>query len=302
MEQKKLKKAALIHNPEAGKEEYSKEHLLELIESYGFSCEYLSTKEEGYKKLKPDYDFIIVAGGDGTVRKVVKIMLESKKLREIPLAVLSLGTANNISHTLGLRGKPESVIQNWHHATLKSIDVGVVTTAKSEDFFIEGMGFGLFPSLMREMKKGSKAKELSPPKQVQYANQLFRELIDSYEPKFARIETDGMVVSGKFYLVETMNIRSIGPNLLLAPYANPGDGEFEVVLIAEGDKDKLMSFDKSIKDKTLDERPFFSVIKTRKLKMTIHTDYVHVDDQLIEVEDSYEVNIEMKKGALQVLV
>ncbi len=36
--------------------------------------------------------------------------------------------------------------------------------------------------------------------------------------------------SGRFLLVEVMNSRSIGPNLDLSPQADPGDGQFEIVL------------------------------------------------------------------------
>ena len=65
-----MKLSTLIHNPGAGAEKYSKEQLVSRIESLGFECRYSSTKKKGWKEVESDTDFVIIAGGDGTVRKV----------------------------------------------------------------------------------------------------------------------------------------------------------------------------------------------------------------------------------------
>ncbi|HTF81621.1 MAG TPA: diacylglycerol kinase family protein [Cytophagales bacterium] len=300
-EKKTLKYAALVHNPTAGKEKETKEDLIAMIQSYGFECDYYSSKEDEYKKLDPKYDFIIVAGGDGTIRKMVKIMSDQKKLREIPLAILPLGTANNISKTLGIKGKIDQIIQNWHHATLKKLDLGIVTSDPVNSIIIEGMGFGMFPSLIKEMKKRNNEKELSPEKQIQLAQSIFFDMVASYEPKFARIDIGETVLSGKFYMVEIMNMRSVGPHLFMAPYAEPGDGELEVVLVPASQKDKLQAFAQSKVDKT-EEVFFFDILKAKKINITWHTDYIHVDDELIEVNGTFEAAIELKAQHIQVLI
>jgi diacylglycerol kinase family enzyme len=86
-------------------------------------------------------DLIAVAGGDGTVGKVARRLIG----RGIPIAVLPMGTANNISRTLGITDL--SVIQlipSWSTARHLSWDAGVSEGPWGERTFIEGIGAGLF--------------------------------------------------------------------------------------------------------------------------------------------------------------
>ena len=68
----------LLHNPKAGDAEHSKKALTKLMEDHGFACRYISVKDE-WQDFNPDIDFIAMAGGDGTVRKVLK-GLDDKEL------------------------------------------------------------------------------------------------------------------------------------------------------------------------------------------------------------------------------
>ena len=75
IEELNMQTVKLIHNPTAGDEEHNKEHLVAQIEKAGFECRYSSTKKSGWKEIEEDIDILAVAGGDGTVRKVVKNIL-----------------------------------------------------------------------------------------------------------------------------------------------------------------------------------------------------------------------------------
>src|ERR1051325_5153423 len=98
-----MKKVKLLHNPTAGDEEHSKKELVALIKSNGYDCKYSSTKDKDWAEFEEDLDFLIAAGGDGTIRKITKELLNRKKLEKIlPIAPLPLGTANNIAKTLNI--------------------------------------------------------------------------------------------------------------------------------------------------------------------------------------------------------
>src|SRR4051812_7704662 len=119
-----MKVVKLLHNPGAGDEEHSKKELVKLIEANGFECNYSSVKKD-WTNFEPEPDFLVIAGGDGTVRKVTKELLEQNLVnKKFPIALLPLGTANNIAKTLGIAGEKESIIQSWHRARLKKYDVG----------------------------------------------------------------------------------------------------------------------------------------------------------------------------------
>ena len=91
------------------------EHLAEMIEKNGFECKYSSVKKKGWKEFENGLEILAIAGGDGTVRKVVKAMLSRKMHEKIwPIGLIPLGTANNIGKTLGLADKgPEHLISSW---------------------------------------------------------------------------------------------------------------------------------------------------------------------------------------------
>src|SRR5687767_6648053 len=164
-----MKSANLFHNPKAGGGEYTKKKLISLIRAAGFDCSYSSTKNSGWEKLESkDADFNILAGGDGTIRKVVGELLD----KDLPIGVLPLGTANNIAKTLGIGADnmdlPE-VIRAWNDRNLKKYDVGRIQGLKKAKFFLEGFGYGVFPRLMKEMRKQEKKAAKSPEKNIRTA-------------------------------------------------------------------------------------------------------------------------------------
>src|SRR5437016_1982998 len=96
-----MKIVNLIHNPDAGNENHSEEKLVSLLEANGFECRYNSMNKKNWKKMQGNVDFIVAAGGDGTIRKITKRLLDRKLSEKTwPIGLLPLGTANNIAQTL----------------------------------------------------------------------------------------------------------------------------------------------------------------------------------------------------------
>lgn len=306
LEEKKsfsMKKAHVLHNPGAGEGDTSRRDLLKELESNGFKCSYSSTKSFRWENIETkDFDFLVLAGGDGTVRKVAEELLSRKVIeRTFPLGLLPMGTANNIAKTLRLPDSPSDIIAGWHNARIKRFDVGRITGLNKSHFFLESFGYGLFPSLMHEMKKQKKNNIEDPKEQLQAALILLRELIDDAPAKQCRLTLNGRDYSGEFLLIEVMNIRSIGPNLNLAPDADPSDGEFDVVLITEEQRATLSDYVRKKIDGN--EVPFeFPVIKAKDLKILWDGKRLHVDDECIKVKEPVEVEIEMREGLLEFLL
>src|SRR5205085_10018382 len=132
----------IVHNPTAGDEELGKKELKNLIEENGFDCRYLSTKEKDWKDLKDHTDILLIAGGDGTVRKVTKELLQKKLIERIwPIALLPVGTANNIAKALGVEGSSEDIISSLRNAQVKKFDVGKISNVNDTEFFLESFGY-----------------------------------------------------------------------------------------------------------------------------------------------------------------
>ena len=105
------KKVMLLHNPTAGASHPNAETLLKSIrKAIGVKPSYFSIKNADWKDaLSKRWDAVILAGGDGTVGKSVRWLRD----RMIPIAILPLGTANNIARSLGIEGDLEFCCRSY---------------------------------------------------------------------------------------------------------------------------------------------------------------------------------------------
>ena len=120
----------------------------------GHQAFYQSIKERGWKKaFKKPVDLVVAAGGDGTVHKTAWQLMGSG----IPLAILPLGTANNLARTLGFTESVDEILQSLHCGKGQPFDVGVARRSSRSEYFLEAAGGGLFadyfPAAGSERKK-----------------------------------------------------------------------------------------------------------------------------------------------------
>jgi diacylglycerol kinase (ATP) len=298
-----MKFAKLLHNPEAGHGEYGKKELISMIQSAGYGCSYSSTKEKGWEKIESkDTDFIILAGGDGTVRRVSGELLNQKLLdRKLPIALLPMGTANNIAKTLGLAGiEYEELIGKWNEKSIKKFDVGRIYGIKKTKFFLESFGFGIFPDLMEAMRKFDKEPG-DPEKNLQTALEKLHTIIMKAAAHYCKINIDGVEHKGNYLLVEVMNTTSMGPKLQLAPLADPGDGFFDVILISEKQREQFATY---VENKLAgkEEAPFFNLLRAKRLDIFWDGTAAHVDDEMIELKKPGEIEIDLRQGLLEFFI
>jgi diacylglycerol kinase (ATP) len=296
-----MKKAKILHNPSAGKQELTKKNLVKLVKDSGFECGYSSTKAEGWKTLQPKTDFFIIAGGDGTVRKIVVNYLVEHKHHIRPILLLPLGTANNIAKSLGIQGKADEIITNIHNGKFKKFDVGRIRGKKKEMFFLESFGFGVFPQLMRRMEEIPEREDAAPEENIITALDELHRIVLSYPGKPFTVVVDGLPHTDHYILVEVMNIASIGPNLFLSQKSDPGDGEFELVMIPESQRQEFADY---ITARIKGVETGFSpvVIKGKKIAITAPAGSVHIDDQLKKLKKPKNLNIEPMSGMLEFFV
>lgn len=298
-----IKRAMVVHNPDAGDGNTSKTDLVSMIRSAGFKCSYSSTKPFRWENIETaDIDFIVLAGGDGTVRKIAEALLSRKVLaKKLPIGLLPFGTANNIARTLGVNGNSADIIKAWRAGKIKKFDVGHIRGLDEPTFFLESFGYGLFPRLMHQMKKQKKDDIADPKEKLESALELLYQLILTSSLRKCKLTIDEKDHSGEFLLIEVMNIRSIGPNLNLAPHADPGDNAFDVVLIAENQRDTLASYVRQ-KMEGRDVKFDFPLLKAKNLQIEWEGKHLHVDDQYHKLKKHATIIIEMREGLLEFLL
>jgi diacylglycerol kinase (ATP) len=89
---------------------------------------------------------------------------------------------------------------------------------------------------------------------------------------------DGEDLSGEYIAAEVMNIRAIGPRILLAPGANPLDGRYDLVLVRAEDRDALADFIASQAGASL--CPPLVTRRVRRVEMDWPDADTHVDDSM----------------------
>jgi diacylglycerol kinase (ATP) len=110
-------RVTLLDNPNAGDEEHGRDRLLEALAQAGHEGTYQSVKEDGWTKaLDRPADLVVAAGGDGTIDKVFRALAG----RPVPVAVLPLGSANNVAGTLGVRPEVSTLnlARSWSDGAL----------------------------------------------------------------------------------------------------------------------------------------------------------------------------------------
>jgi len=297
-----MKNTNLLHNPTAGDNDFSEKELVKLIEAEGFKCEYASVKEDGWDNFKTETDFLIIAGGDGTVRRVAKALMKRKRLdKQYPIALLPHGTANNIATALQITGEAKEIAKTWHNEHLQPFDIGKIYGLGEDRFFLEGFGYGVFPRLMKVMGKIEEEIGDSVEEKLKAALAVLYDIVLNYDAKECKIIADGVEHTGKYLMVEVMNIRSIGPNLVLAPSADPGDGELEVVLIPETQREKFEAFILSQINGGEDEFKF-TTIRAKNIELSWGGKDLHIDDERIKLEEPARINIEIQPKMLHFVI
>lgn len=295
-----MKKVILLHNPNAGEETHEEEELMRLASEAGFEPEYRSLKSNGWKKGLCKADVIIVAGGDGSVRKVAGAVLGKDSVNPPAIAVLPFGTANNISKTVNESQEFEAITRSWASGHSRPFDIGWVRGPLKKQFFIEGLGFGVFPALVSAMKIIDEALSDEPEKRIDTALGLLGGIIRSYKAKPCNITIDGKDYSGNYLMVEVMNICSIGPNLMLAADCKPGDGQLHVVMVPDSERERLLEYVGS-RIKGAQSPAALPSVTGSNITLSTEERKLHIDDMLIKTSGNVQLNISLEKERLRFL-
>src|SRR5690606_11456352 len=285
-------KITLFYNPTAGGDGLPLKDLEKSFKKRGAKVTVQNTKKEGYANaLDKDADFVVVAGGDGTIEKVSHLMVG----KSIPIAILPFGNANNIANSLEVETALDKIFQNWETGEFSKFSVGALQIDQEEKFFFESVGWGMFASTLYEIKsdkkKGKKKSSGKDNKKEQSGMKKLMQSLDDLEPSFHGVILDGVDHSGDYLWVEIMNTQSMGPLLQLAPEAKHDDGFLDVVLVEEGEREALRKF--------LEAQPNGNVMhdfKTLKIK-TIRVnsrEVVHIDDEVYQPKDTEDNWVEAR--------
>ncbi|ASK66038.1 transcriptional regulator [Brachybacterium avium] len=190
---------------------------------------YDSGRSAACRALATSPSVIIVAGGDGTVRAVAGVVLDSGT----PLALLPSGTGNLLARNLGLPlGNVTAAVEAAFGGLTRPVDVGVVEfedekAARSAEIFLVMAGIGLDAEMARTTRP--RAKRFLG--WLAYVPAIARSVLANRPLDLTYRVDDGPTRTARAHTVIIGNCGTLTGGMLLLPAASVDDGLLDVVML-----------------------------------------------------------------------
>ena len=231
-------------------------------------------------------EIVAVAGGDGTVNLLAKILYQSS----IAMLIVPLGSANGMAKELGIGNRVENALSLITTGIRKNIDLIKI----NNNLCIHLGDVGLNASIVRRFEKDTKRGLIT------YARHLFKELFFINRYRF-EIVADGKMIKCKAVSLTFANASKYGTGAVINPIGKLDDGKFEIVIIKPFAKVHLVSISWKMFLGTLQTSEFVEVISCSEafIKTSKRTT-LQVDGEVIGKVK--EIRISVLPGSLSVIV
>ena len=219
----------ILHSERAGRGRFSKANLVQPFERAGHEVRYRSMHKPHWKRRLAKAEVIVVAGGDGTVAKVAIAL--AKHGLETPLAVIPGGKANNIARALGASGSVSQLARTIEQPPNARLAIGLIRSPWGKVRFVESAGIGPLATLLRTEVATLRA-----------ALGVLRAKFRTAAVHDLRIRAGDRDLSGRYVVVHVMNINAVGPRVVYAPGADPGDRSLDLVLVGDSDRNAFTRY------------------------------------------------------------
>jgi len=177
------------------------------------------------------FDYVLAAGGDGTVNQVVNGILKGRDgtARLPALGVIPLGTGNDFAKLCGTtRGTSIITLLN-KNAPVKT-DVGKITCLDEHKgtvtrYFINVCSLGMGPEVVKRLYSSKRA--LGPS--VTYFKSIVQTFF-SHKPQHLFVKAEDWEWNGQARVVAIANGKTFGHGLYVAPDADANDGIFNTFI------------------------------------------------------------------------
>ena len=223
-------RARVICNPSSGGGSCEPDAVREALAD--FDIEWINTQGGG-DALEAAEEWssglLIVVGGDGTVNEVVNGLGRAGFPTDVILAVLPMGTGNDLAATLAIPNDLEEAQEAIRENRVRTFDVvRVRSEGVGERFFINVStgGFGAEASSLADEEMKNRWGKLA----------YFRASLEKardFDVREVRVTLDGEERMLRAVNVAVGNCRYAGGGWLAAPKANPEDGLLDLVVIED---------------------------------------------------------------------
>lgn len=233
---------------------------------------------------------IIACGGDGTVNEVASQLVDSPIL----LGIIRLGSGNGLASHLGISPSINEALEVIKQYNNTKIDVGTV----NEHFFFSNMSLGIGARIINHYT-GFKKRQI-----VSYLRASFKALLYKSPSQIVDLEIDNFKKTLDPLVLFVSNSNEMGYNLSFTPKASLQDGKLDVVFTEQlSFVEKILFASQLIfnKHKRYNKANYFLTDNIKVTNKKQKEFLTQLDGESIIIK-SKELNISIKKGALNVLV
>lgn len=291
---KRKKKIYVIINPVSGTS--SKQNLphkiAEMLDARKFDVHIFITGYAGHgseiakQAIDNKVDYVIAAGGDGTVNEVASTLIDSNTA----LGIIPLGSGNGLGRDLNIPTDAKKAISVILEENIISIDYGKVN---DRIFFCTcGVGF--------DAEVAAKASGKKNRGSLMYIKNMLETFFQQKPQTYEIICPEG-TIKDEAFVVTCANASQYGYNAHIAPHANIQDGMMNVAIlkplsILDVPQTSLQLFTKKIDENS----KMIELITNEVIIKREHGGMMHVDGDPVKI--GKEIHVKIFKQGLKVLV
>lgn len=288
------KKILFIINPKSG----VKKHFLitdiinKHLDNNKFESDFIFTERANHATeiakiaSQNDIDIVVAVGGDGTVREIAKVLVNSKT----KLAIIPRGSGNGFAFHFKIPAKINKAIEIINNQKSLLIDTAII----NDEYFGNIAGVGFDAKIAYEFSMKKKRGLFS------YIKVIFREYF-KYKKQTYNFELDDKSFSKKALLVSIANGSQFGNNAYINPESSVTDGLLEVCILKEAPIISIPFLIFKLLNKSLSKSKYLEIYKSKTAVIsTNEINLAHIDGDPFET--AKELKIEINPSSLNIII
>jgi len=245
------------------------------------------------------YDVVVLASGDGTANEAINGMMRARKKghNKTALALLPVGTGNDMGYGLGIRGELEGNIETLARDQRKRIDVGFVKGGDYPEgrYFANGVGIGFDAAVGFVAVEVRWARGL-----LAYLIAVIQTVFIYYKSPTVEITYNGTTFTQPSLMISIMNGQRMGGGFYMAPQSDPGDGHFDLCIVSEASRPRIFGLIPYFLKGTQASEPEITTGRTDKISVKAVKGVLpaHCDGETL-CEKGQELSAEIIPSALE---
>jgi diacylglycerol kinase (ATP) len=293
---------AVLANPTAGRGRHA--GALPLVagrlKSAGFAVREhsASTREEALTAAKAAVadgpEALVVVGGDGTVH----LGLQAVAATGVPFGIVPCGTGNDFSVQVGVPQDPaaatDALVAAIRDGATKSLDLAECKGVAGERVWFGAVLAAGFDAIVNE-----RANHIRFPRGPQRYNVAIAIELLKLAPRHYKMTLDGVTHEFDSVLVAVGNTASYGGGYLIAPAADPADGQLDIVIGKPMGRLTFAKIRPSVYEGTHVQSPLVETHRARTIEIVSEGITAYADGERI---CPLPITISCVPGALQILI